>query len=157
MKPSPDSYNDTALQPFSLFYDQSFLNHSVVPRSGFNRQLKELVSQALEYLDSDFDRLQTSPARIGNPSSRSKSDILRKLPEMIFKQASKSEKSFSVKQLYRTFPNYAGKISEIGDLFSSNIPQEGDLSGAIALIEAVAFHTPFIRPLTPHTMCASGK
>src|SRR4051812_26830875 len=28
---------------------------------------------------------------------------------------------------------------------------------SMALIEALAFHTPFIRPSTPHTMCASGK
>src|SRR6185295_1930327 len=28
---------------------------------------------------------------------------------------------------------------------------------SIALIAASAFHTPFIRPLIPHTMCASGK
>ena len=28
---------------------------------------------------------------------------------------------------------------------------------SIALIEASAFHTPFIRPSMPHTMCASGK
>src|SRR4051812_15306283 len=28
---------------------------------------------------------------------------------------------------------------------------------SIALIEAVAFHTPFMNPVTPQTMCASGK
>src|SRR5581483_6203702 len=28
---------------------------------------------------------------------------------------------------------------------------------SIALIEALAFHTPFMRPSTPQTMCASGK
>src|SRR3954470_19297547 len=28
---------------------------------------------------------------------------------------------------------------------------------SMALIEALAFQTPFIRPSTPHTMCASGK
>src|SRR5579872_273348 len=28
---------------------------------------------------------------------------------------------------------------------------------SIALMDALAFHTPFIRPSIPHTMCASGK
>src|SRR5436190_13571414 len=28
---------------------------------------------------------------------------------------------------------------------------------SIALIDALAFHTPFISPSMPHTMCASGK
>ncbi len=28
---------------------------------------------------------------------------------------------------------------------------------SMALIDALAFHTPFMRPSTPHTMCASGK
>src|SRR4051794_13873656 len=28
---------------------------------------------------------------------------------------------------------------------------------SIALMEALAFHTPFIRPFSPQTMCASGK
>src|SRR5262249_40091880 len=28
---------------------------------------------------------------------------------------------------------------------------------SIAWIDALAFHTPFIMPSTPHTMCASGK
>ena len=28
---------------------------------------------------------------------------------------------------------------------------------SMALILALAFHTPFMKPSTPHTMCASGK